>query len=176
MNRQRNLKIIVISIIILSLVAIGLGVYYFIKQNNKPNTGQQTIQTESTQPANNTNTQPQNFLAIKEWGVVLNGIESKKVAYTVYNENNIMFVLPDDIAVSEQCKDLGVGMKRFRVKGTVTSMPESTRFINGAYYTITGGSSQCDQATNSPAYKTYQDTIKHIINQASTYTVGSIPQ
>ena len=172
MNRQRNLKIIVISIIILSLVAIGLGVYYFIKQN----TGQQTVQTESTQPANNTDTQPKDFLTIGEWGVVLNGIESKKVAYTVYNENNIMFVLPDDIAVSEQCKDLGVGMRRFRVKDTVTSMPESTRFINGAYYTITGGSAECDQPPDSPAYKTYQDTIKYIINQASTYTVGSIPQ
>ena len=172
MNRQRNLKIIVISIIILSLVAIGLGVYYFIKQN----TGQQTVQTESTQPANNTDTQPKDFLTIGEWGVVLNEIKNKKVAYTVYSENNIMFVLPDDIAVSEQCKDLGVGMKRFRVKGTVTSMPESTRFINGAYYTITGGSAECDQPPDSPAYKTYQDTIKYIINQASTYTVGSIPQ
>ncbi len=172
MNRQRNLKIIVISIIILSLVAIGLGVYYFIKQN----TGQQTVQTESTQPANNTDTQPKDFLTIGEWGVILNGIESKKVAYTVYNENNIMFVLPDDIAVSEQCKDLGIGMRRFRVKDTVTSMPESTRFINGAYYTITGGSSECDQPPDSPAYKTYQDTIDHIIKQARTYNVGSIPQ
>ena len=176
MINHKGFSAVIVLLSILVLTAIGFTGYYVWntqQEDDQLNAANQQSATLVSQEPTNTNNSPvdtQKYLVINEWGVVLNGIESSLVGYTANSIETMRFVVPYTIAVSDECRELGIGITRVTDKNILLN-PDKAKFIDGYYYSISGSPSACNDDPASSDYKTHQNSFSQIYNNLETYSI-----
>ena len=178
MKTQKGFAIVPILLILLLITAVGFtGYYVWDTQNNKkPDSSASVAGETKTSPtpiaspttvASPTPTlSAQKFLTVKEWGVKIDGIDSEKVGYK-FDGEYLRFIIPNNIIVSDECRDLGIGYSRATDKNNLIS-PENAQKVGAYYYLFGGGPGACGQPGQRDA-ELKRETVQYINNNYSNF-------
>jgi len=184
MTKQKGFSAVIVLLSILVVTAVGFTGYYVWNSQQDKKADQQpeatitqpksTDSKQTSSETTNTTQNTQKYLVIKEWGVVLDGIESGVISYKMIGQNSVGFIVPSSKSVSEDCRDLGIGIVRASNKDSLPQINiEYTKFVNGYYYSIGGSPGACNNDPDSVDYKTNWDAVDYM-RRLSTDSIKSI--
>ena len=178
MKNQKGFSVVVLLLSILVVTAVGFTAYYvWNTQTNKKEEKAEVVSSTETEKAKPTEAitptkEEQKYLVIKEWGVVLVGIEPTMIDYELHSQNTVKLTVPTEKNVSPDCKYLGIGFERAMNRNDLPPINEdSIVYVDGYYYSVGGSPGACNDNPDSYDYKTNWSAIDYMSNKLKSYKI-----